>query len=280
MDPRPVRLTPASRGGSGWTEEGRPRKKVGPVTGEPTSTRPSATVDLEARRALRAVVEALRPEDDAHGASERLAAACGEAGRALAGAGVPLGGALDALAGQWGSVLGEDPPFAAVRSFADAWGDGTLAWLHRLDCRDPLTGLAGPGHLRTRVSEVLAEPSPRDPGWAVVVADLGGARPANSLAEALLLARAGAMVRSVFGGEETAASLGGARLGLLARGGGWLTRRSGLLERMLATTGLPEGTAARRVATVTALPLPDDADEAHALLDILVGGTPEAWRQP
>lgn len=258
------------------------------MTGERGSARPSEPHGPEAGAALRAVGELLVTEEPggaAGGAADRLAAACRGAGRALAVAGVPLGDALDALAAEWASVMGNEPGFAAVRSFADAWGDGTLAWLHRLDCTDPLTGLVGSAHLRTRVGEVLrgrAQGSSGEPVPALVVADLRPGRPpasagaGDALVDALLVARAGTMVRSVFPGAETPASLGGPRLALLAGGGPWLPRRAALLERMLATIASPEepaGRQRRRPARVRVHTLPADTDEAHLVLEGLLGST-------
>ncbi len=218
------------------------------------------------------------PGGAAGGAAQRLGAACAAAGRALAGAGVPLGEALDALAAEWGSVMGGDPSFAATRAFADAWGDGTLAWLHRLDCADPMTGLPGPGHLRTRVGEVLRAVRHRAAGAGpvLVVADLArpGQGPPAPLVDALLVARAGTVVRTVFLGDDTVATLGRARLGVLTREHPALEGRVALLERMLATVAAPGeerggGHRSRRIR-VQVVALPADAEAAHLTLDGLL----------
>lgn len=260
------------------------------MRGQPEDARGAVTYAPGAQDAMRALGEALGREEpgSAGRGADRGTAASGEAGRALAAAGVPLGEALDALAGSWGSFMGGDPPFPAVRAFADAWGDGTLAWLHRLGCEDPMTGLAGPGHLRTRIAEVLrAAGQPGSPrlGHALVVADLrpdGQVVGADPLLDALVVARAGTMLRSVFAGDETLATLGGARLGVLTGAHPWLPRRATLLERMLATVAAgdeaPGSRPPHRAVAVRVLPLPTDAEVAHLLLDDLIrhraDGTP------
>lgn len=199
----------------------------------------------------------------------RALAAAAEAGRRLAVEGVSLAEGLDRLRASWGPVVGDGPQVAdAVAALAVAWSETALAYVHRLGCEDPLTGLASPAHLRTRLAEVaradgtvalahehaLVVVEPRDPGPG----------PDDPLAPGLALARLGAHVRDVFA-VETVAALGTRRLAVLATRDDLLDRRVALLRRMLATLA-PAGAPPR----VWVEPLPERDAAAGALVEELV----------
>ena len=79
---------------------------------------------------------------------------CDVAGRSLAQDGASLDEVLQGLRATTQLVSGADPAFADVQAIATAWSEATLAYLHRLSCEDPLTGLASLAHVRSRLSEI------------------------------------------------------------------------------------------------------------------------------
>ena len=80
--------------------------------------------------------------------------ACDVAGRSLAQDGASLEEALPGLRATHRSCTGTEPAFADLQAIAVAWSEATLAYLHRLSCEDPLTGLASLAHVRSRLSEL------------------------------------------------------------------------------------------------------------------------------
>lgn len=199
----------------------------------------------------------------------RVLDAAAEAGRRLAGEGVPLAEALERLRTTWEPLVGGGLQVGAAEALAIAWSEAALAYVHRLGCEDPLTGLAGPAHLRTRLTE-LARPAgaslPRDHALVVVEPrDPAYAAPgADPLAGGLAQAGLGSHVRDVFA-VETVAALGPRRLAVLAARDDLLARRVALLRRMLATLA-PAGAPPR----VWVEPLPEGDLALGALVEELV----------
>jgi hypothetical protein len=162
-------------------------------------------------------------------------AACGEAGRVLASAGVSLGDALDSLWTTFWMVRGREPDHPEVRSLSVGWSEATLGYLHRLSCVDPLTGLSTQAHVRGRLSELFRDPACDDGGarrhHALVVIealDDGG-----TLTHAARMAQLGETARTVFAGAETIGRVGPRRVVVLTARDEWLPRRVALLRRML-----------------------------------------------
>ena len=186
-------------------------------------------------------------------------------------AGAPLAEPPPALRATWGAARGTDPAYAAVRALCRGWSDATLAYLHQLSCEDPLTGLAGPAHVRARLGELYrgatATHRVRD-SHALVVVDLAvAANPgdrAAGLTRALRAGRLGGAARTVFPGAETIGLLGPARVVVVAARDGRIGQRVALLRRMLVGLA-PAG----RDARVWIEGLPDDDGAAARLLDEL-----------
>jgi hypothetical protein len=207
---------------------------------------PGATTDLpEAlRRALpqhfEAVGEAVASGATSgtgsdEGATETSIAACGEAGRELARAGVPLGEALDGLWTTVWMVRRREPDHPEVRALSVAWSEATLAYLHQLTCADPLTGLATQAHVQGRLAELYREPGAEDGGGrrphALVVVEPRAH--AGSLQHAARLTQLGELGRTVFPAADTIARVGPRRVVVLTARDDRLARRVSVLRRML-----------------------------------------------
>ena len=80
---------------------------------------------------------------------------CDVAGRSLAQDGASLD---EALQGLRATTQSRSPvrirPSPTSRPSRVAWSEATLAYLHRVSCEDPLTGLASLAHVRSRLSEL------------------------------------------------------------------------------------------------------------------------------
>ena len=120
----------------------------GPATG-----RSEARVELLPRWA--AVGEALASDPACRLPETRLA--CATAGRELAGDGLPLDAALDALRTTTRAATRRDPAYDAVRALGAGWSEATLGYLQEITCEDPLTGLASLPHLRSRLAELYRD---------------------------------------------------------------------------------------------------------------------------
>lgn len=156
------------------------------------------------------------------------------AGGALAREGWAMDAALDALHDLHGSLVGGDPRWDVVRALGAGWGEAALALVHGTSCEDPLTGLAGPAHLRTRVAELLRG----GPGVAVehallVVEEDGSPEGGDPLARGMRRVHLGQQVRTVVPGDAVVADLG-PRLVVLLRRDDRLHRRAALLRRLVA----------------------------------------------
>lgn len=180
---------------------------------------------------LAAVGEALASEADP-------VDACAVAGLELALAGVSLDEALVGLESISRLVHGRVPSFAATRALAAAWSDATLGYLHRLDCADPMTGLASLAHLQSRIPELYrgelrGRPRPGE-SHALVVVDVGRAPLGEALATDLRLAATAEIVTRVFAAGEPMARAARDRLVVLADRDDHLARRVRLVTTLLA----------------------------------------------
>ena len=167
-------------------------------------------------------------------ASERgVAQACAAVGDAQADDGRPLVEVLAGLRETSLAVTGRDPSYDAVTSLAGAWSEATLGYLHQLSCEDPLSGLATPAHLRTRLAELFrVDGDTVAMTWGLVVLELPR-RGAGSLDAALRVTRAAGLARTVWPGEETLARVAALRIVVLARRDDTLGRRVRLLRTLV-----------------------------------------------
>jgi hypothetical protein len=177
--------------------------------------------------AVEAVLEALA------GGSDPVAA-CASLGRARAYAGVGLDEALTDLAALPGAQAAAPP---LVRALATGWAEVACGPAAAETCEDPLTGLATPAYLRTRLAEMYREagrvgvsvPS----SHALVVVAVDAADGPNLLTAARLLL-VGSALRDVFDGGETLARAGPARAVALVGREPALGARVAALRRLLA----------------------------------------------
>lgn len=208
-----------------------------------------------------AVAEALASGRDSQ-------AACHVVGRELALDGVPIEEALSGLRTTWSAVCGRDPEYEALTALLVAWGDATLAYLHQISCDDPLTGLASPAHVRSRVSELYrgAPLDCLDRTHVLVVCELGArtAGPTDSFTTAMHLTGLGESARAVFGGPETIGRLGAHRVVVVT------ARHAGLGVRVRLLRTLLEGVdLSGRTVRVWIEGLPSTDAAAVCLLDEL-----------
>jgi len=193
-----------------------------------------------------------------------------EIGRNAAAVGAPLHDVLDDVARTYAATSAGDPDFDVVRTVAAAWADGSLQFLHRVSCEDPLTGLASLSHVRTRVVEIYREAERRGVSaslhFAMVVVEVDTcARGGSPFDQVLRLVDIAEAVRSVYDGDETAGKLTGHRCMALVRReaeiGDQVLALRGLLDRWCRQGGVP--------TRVWIEGLPSTVDAAERLLDEL-----------
>ena len=228
----------------------------------PQSGRTGARVELPPR--LDAAGEALASDPGCRG--DDTLRTCAAAGQALAGDGLPLTDAFDALRTTTRAVTGREPPYAALRAVGAGWSEATLGYLHEVTCEDPLTGLASLPHLRSRVGELYRDEAAgvsvvRDHHVLLVLDTPAPPRGGEVFGAALRTARLADTVRTVFPGGLTAGRVGRERIAVLVRRDGRLDRRLTLVRTLLAGV-----TPAVRVWVEA---LPHDGGTAAALLDEL-----------
>lgn len=183
-----------------------------------------------------------------------IAQVCAQFGGERAQAGVGVGATLEDFAALCEVTGSDTPPFPLVKALVEGWVDGTRA---RDDCRDPLTGLAIPGYLRTRLGELYQVPvdqPPQESHRLLVAAVDSAADPWSRIARLIVVAHD---LRSFFGGGVTIALLSKNRIGVLAG------RDMGQPERV---TGLKRDLRCRHGAELWNVPLPESYTEAARLL--------------
>lgn len=194
-----------------------------------------------------------------------VSVACAVVGRELARDGVDLGEALDGLRATTGQVTGREPRFEELRALGHGWAEETLAFVHTLSCEDPLTGLASPAHLRSRLGEVYrgAWEIGESAGRTHVLVVVDGVLPddVDALDRAWWALSASEDVRRVFRGGETFTRLAPDRLVVLARRTPRLADQLGCLRDLHL---------ARRGPRIWLEPLPPDVEAAAYVLDELV----------
>ena len=199
--------------------------------------------------------------------------ACDVAGRSLAQDGASLDEVLQGLRDTSVAVTGAEPAFADLQAISVAWSEATLAYLHRVSCEDPLTGLSSLAHVRSRLSELYRCYDYGDGTiphtHALVVLELPEDRPGNRVdpdhfSRSLRLARLGETARTVFPGAETIGRLGNHRVLVLAQRDDRLGRRTSLLRTLLLSAPYPTR------LWIEGLPATDDS--AAVLLDELARG--------
>jgi hypothetical protein len=208
---------------------------------------------------------ALPPRFEAVGEAQASGAdsteACRHLGGVLAGDGVSLDEALEALMLTSNLVRDRDPEYAEMVALSTAWSEATLGYLHRLSCDDPLTGLATQPHVRSRLSEFYRNPElnaarPLD-DHALVVIEIP--RSDEGLEQRMILAQVGRTARTVFPGTEVIGGIGLRRVVVVADRDDRLPQRVTLLRTMTE----------REQARVWIEGLPGSDVAAGALLDEL-----------
>jgi hypothetical protein len=177
--------------------------------------------------AVEAVVDALVDGRD-------LTAPCAGLGRARAEAGVGLDEVLVDFAAVPGMRAAVDP---LVRAVAGGWAEVACRPASLGLCEDPLTGLATPAYLRTRLGEAYREAArsgvPVAGSHALVVVAVEPADGSRLLTTSRLLL-VGAALRDAFPGGETLAAAGPTRAVALVDREPPLGPRAAALHRLLA----------------------------------------------
>ena len=224
------------------------------------------------------------PVFDALRAGRDVGVAVVEAGRDLAGDGVPLDEVVADLESAYAAAGVGEPDYRVVRDLCLAWTEVSLRYLHGLSCDDPLTGLASLAHLRSRLGEIYREAEVRgtrvaDERALVVVEADQVARRADVAADgrstsvtrrfgsALRMAEAADGLRSVFSGGETLARVGVHRAVALVRRRGELAGQVEALRVLLmsrSAVGLDSGELRAWIEG-----LPSSHDAASLLLEEL-----------
>jgi len=233
-------------------------------------------------------------------AGHGMAVACARLGQARGRAGVGIGETLDDLGALFSVLSWPDPPLSLVRCAAEGWVDSGLMALATESCEDPLTGLMTLSYLRSRLAEIYRAAGAPDgrlggglggaarggpgatvgggPGAAVgdthclVMVDLSdGSEPWRRLARAVVVAHD---LRAVFDGGETLTLVGTGRAAALVPVSPRLEFNIAALRRLLTQTltpDHPDGHAESGPGGVLVWVerLPDDLEEAQALLEVL-----------
>jgi hypothetical protein len=141
-----------------------------------------------------------------------------EVGASAARLGVPLHEVLDLMERAY---AGCEPSFEATRAAVLAWAEGALLLHADVSCEDPLTSLASPAYLRSRLAELyrgaerdgrrVAETS------ALVVVELARSRLGHELEKSLDALDVAEALRAVFAGDETVALMSPRRFAALVR---------------------------------------------------------------
>ncbi|MFC7328182.1 hypothetical protein [Marinactinospora rubrisoli] len=160
-----------------------------------------------------------------------LADCCDRLGRARARSGVAISAALDDLAALCDVLDWPAPPLELVKALAEGWVGGETT---PKDCRDPLTGLATAGYLRTRLGELYQAATPDRPlphtHRLLVVALDPAVDPWRRAARMIVL---GHELRRFFRRGESLALLTRERIGIVTRVTPDLPHRTGALRDRL-----------------------------------------------
>jgi hypothetical protein len=195
-----------------------------------------------------ALVEALADQRDPISAAAALGAARAEAG-------VGLRETLDDIEALLGSAAVPVDDVALVRAVAEAWAEAGIDPVRLGTCEDPLSGLASPAYLRTRLAEVYRKPGrPADELALVIVLcdpppEFGWERLAGAL-------RLGDELRTVFPGDTVARLSGSTAVALTTRSPRLQCHSAELRRRLPGARVWMEG-------------LPERLETAYALLDDL-----------
>ena len=142
-----------------------------------------------------------------------------EVGASAARAGAPLHEVLDHVE-RAHRRIGADPDFSVVHAAAVAWAEEVRLGAAAASCEDPLTSLATPEHLRTRLAEVYRGAARGGSRAArhhvLVVVELSRPPLGHELEAQLRALDVAEALRSVFAGDETVAALSPRRFAVLA----------------------------------------------------------------
>lgn len=193
---------------------------------------PGASAELDAALSAR-LPAGFAPVGEALASGSRsVVDACWVVGRDLAEVGASLGECLDGLRTTTRLVRHSDPTFTESQAVAVAWSEGTLAFLHRLSCADPMTGLGSQAHLRERLTELYREHGSGGMRRRFALVVVETTAPEEFVGHARRMTLHGEMARSVFAGSEPLGRVGVRRLVVVAARDARLPTRVALLRRM------------------------------------------------
>jgi len=191
-----------------------------------------------------------------------------EVGASAARMGAPLHEVLDRV--EWAHArIGSELDYPVVRAVAVAWAEHIDLRAADLSCEDPLTSLASPEYLRSRLAEVYRGAARAGERAAhchvLVVVELSLPPRGNALEASLRSIDVAEALRSVFAGDETVTGLTQRRFAVLARRATvdelTLHLLSIVLRRDLDESARPIRTWVEE--------LPDDEDDVRHLLAVL-----------
>ncbi len=193
-----------------------------------------------------------------------------EVGASAARMGAPLHEVLDQVE-RAHDRIGTEPAFSIVRAAAVAWAEHTRLGCADQSCEDPLTSLATPEHLRSRLAEVYRGAARRGELAAhrhvLVVIEIAPARFGHEIESSLRSLDVSEALQSVFGGDETIAGLTSRRFAVLAE----RTRVDELTLHLLAMVLRRDLADADRPIRTWVEELPVDEDDLRHVLAVLTG---------
>jgi hypothetical protein len=152
-------------------------------------------------------------------------------GRDLAEAGASVGEGLEGLRSTTLLVRNREPCFDEALALADGWAEATLAWMRRLTCADPATGLATEAHLAQLLTDCYRSCSGEPERVVLVVIEIGIEEPVLSQDRRLSLV--GGTAASAFPDARAVARFGPRRVVVLTDREPNVQHRTQLLTRML-----------------------------------------------
>lgn len=191
-----------------------------------------------------------------------------EVGASAAQMGAPLHEVLDQVE-RAHDRIGADLEFSIVRAAAVAWAEHSRLVSADQTCEDPLTSLATPEHLRTRLAEVYRGAARRGELAAhrhvLVVIEIAPGRFGHEIETSLRSLDVAEALRSVFGGDETLAQLTSRRFGVLAE----RSRVDELALHLLAMVLRRELAETDRPIRTWVEELPADEDDLRHVIAVL-----------